>query len=32
MAALHYEKIAEILERAHRIDRKCELLGASGHQ
>lgn len=32
MAALHYEKIAEILERAHRIDRKCELFGASGHQ
>ena len=32
MAALRYEKVAEILERAHRIDRKCELFGASAHQ
>lgn len=32
MAALCYEKIVTILEQAHRIDRKCELFGASKHQ
>lgn len=32
MAALCYEKIAAILEQAYRIDRKCELFGASKHQ
>ena len=32
MEAFCYEKIAAVLEQARRIDRKCELFGASKHQ
>lgn len=32
MEALCYEKVAAVLEQARRIDRKCELFGASEHQ
>ena len=32
MEELFYEKIVGILDQAHRIDRKCELFGASKHQ
>jgi len=32
MATLHYEEIAAVLEQARRLDRNCELFGASKHQ
>ncbi|WP_040655972.1 SMI1/KNR4 family protein [Oscillibacter sp. 1-3] len=32
MEELFYERIAAVLDQAHRIDQKCELFGASKHQ